>query len=111
MSKHIYGISYRNIDFVSFKFVKKGVQGTIYVFTHERNGKVRKQKVDEVGYIYKHPKTKRYAFFPNVTWCFSAENLSIISSFLNQLENKIIKFNAKKGELTGEVLYDSRRTK
>ena len=99
MSKLNYGMTCDCMDFVSYKIAEKGIKGYIYVFTRQRNGKIRKKKVDCVGYITKHPITKRYAFFPNDDWCFSAKNMLIIGSFIDQLGRKIISFNANTGEI------------
>ena len=96
--KKTYGISCKHLDFISYEMVKDGLKGWIYIYSHKRNGKIRKKKVDNIGGIAKHFITKKWSFCPNNKWCFSAENMRIITDFMNRLETGLLKLNSK-GEL------------
>ena len=70
----------------------------IFVFTHKRNGKTRKKKVDCIGHIFKHPKNKHWVFVPETDWCYNYEVCGMVGTVLWKLTNKKIKYNRKKGE-------------
>lgn len=94
-----YGLKFKDQDFVSYKVVDESKKGYIFVYTHSKNGKARKKKVDLCGYIRKHDISKKYAFFPNKDWCFSANSMLIIGSFIFRLERNTILFDIETGEL------------
>lgn len=89
----------KHLDFVPGMMVSEEHSDFIFVFTHKRNGKLRKKKIDCVGEIFKHPKTNKWVFLQEPNWCQTAESLSMIVCFLDDLDRKLIKYKEEKGEL------------
>ena len=71
------------------------------VFSKRRNKRILKRDRDLVGFIFKHPKTKKYAFMTEDGHCMSADSMTIVNTFMGYLDRKMIKFNPEKGELSG----------
>jgi hypothetical protein len=93
------GLSFKHLDFIPGKQVHEELPDQIFVFTHRRNGKIRKKKVDCVGRILKHPITKKMVFAPQPEWSFTSENMTIIAAFMTQIETKKVKLCQEEGEL------------
>ena len=87
------------LDFVPGIQVDENNNDVIFIFTHKRNGKLRKKKIDYIGFIYKHPKTNHWAFGQAEGWVAITETMLIIVDFMMRLENKDFKFIPDKGEL------------
>ena len=91
-------LSYKHLDFVPGAVIDENHKDVILVYTHKRNGKLRKRKVDLIGYIFKHPKTKHWAFLQEINWCSIYDSLAIITAILASLDKKRIKYDETKGE-------------
>lgn len=89
------------LEFVPGKIVEDGKEDFIFIFSKKRNKRILKRDRDLVGFIFKHPKTKKYAFMTEAGHCMSAESMSIVNTFMEYLDRKMIKFNPEKGELSG----------
>ena len=89
----------KHLDFVPSKIVKDANDNSIYVFSHQYNGKMYKRKKFFCGRIFVHKKTKSWSFCPEGNWCFGCEFLSMVTMFIRKLDNKMIKYDAKKGEI------------
>lgn len=98
-------VSIKHIDFVVGKVVcdDEEHKELIFVFTHRKNGKIRKKKVDCIGRIFKQPKTKNWCFASQPDendrdWAFNDEVLFIIGSFISALKHKTVIYDTEKGE-------------
>lgn len=93
------GVAIKHLEFIAGKYLNGGQEDCIYVLTRRRNGRIRKKKLDCVGYIAKHLKTNKWCFYPAKNWCYGSDNLETIYLFIYSLEHKHIKFDQVKGEL------------
>ena len=95
-------LSYKHIEFVPNKVVTSPNKDdkTIFVFSKRSNGKIHKRKKFELGVIFKHPKVKEWCFYPIPKMTFLPDTMMIISTLLGKLNDRLIKYNPKKGEFS-----------
>lgn len=92
------------LEFVPGKLVC-GEDGTdvqedvIYVYAKREGNRIYKRKRFHIAWITYDKKRKHWVFVPCEGRGFYFETLIYIGGFINRLESKSIKFNAKKGEL------------
>ena len=89
----------KHLDFVPSNAVKGAIDNSIYVFSHQYNGKMYKRKKFFCGRIFINKNIKSWSFCPAENWCFGCEFLSMVTIFIRKLDNKMVKYDAKKGEI------------
>ena len=100
MSKEILIRSCKHIDFVPNKYVKDNyiADNCICVFSRKSGKRINKRKHRFVGLVIFCHNEHGYGFGTIANTVLSEETLQIISHFVKALNNKVIRFDRKKGE-------------